>query len=75
MNLKGIDYTKILRKIGIYDELDMSLSSDINVKPRITKEMPRVIVTSTPRRISRSDIIAAPDLELEKYYRSGFYEI
>ena len=54
MNLKGLDLIEILKKCGIYQEIDIqsytqSLIDEIKTKPRINKEMPKIIVSSTPK--------------------------
>lgn len=55
MNLRGVDLTEYLRKIGIREELDIApymreLLEKIKIKSRITKEMPKLILSSTPVR-------------------------
>lgn len=54
MNLKGLDLIEILKRCGIYQEIDIppytqSLIDEIKTKPRINKEMPKIIVSSTPK--------------------------
>lgn len=54
MNLKGLDLIEILKRCGIYQEIDIppytqSLIDEIIAKPRINKEMPKIIVSSTPK--------------------------
>lgn len=54
MNLKGEDLTEFLEKCGICQEEDIppylqSLIDEIIVKSRINKEMPKIIVSSTPK--------------------------
>ena len=51
MNLKGEDLTEFLEKCGICQE-DIHLLTDtdeIIAKPRINKEMPKIIVLKTPK--------------------------
>lgn len=54
MKLKGLDFIEILKRCGIYQEIDIqsytqSLIDEIKTKPRINKEMPKIIVSSTPK--------------------------
>lgn len=54
MNLKGIDIIEFLKRCGIYQEIDIppytqSLIDEIMAKPRINKEMPKIIALSTPK--------------------------
>lgn len=54
MNLKGLDLIEILKRCGIYQEIDIqsstqSLIDEIKTKPRINKEMPKILVSSTPK--------------------------
>lgn len=54
MNLKGLDLIEILKRCGIYQEIDIqsytqSLIDEIKTKPRINKEMPKIIMSSTPK--------------------------
>lgn len=54
MNIKGVDMTEFLKKCGIYQELDIppytqSLIDEIMIESRINKEMPKIILSSTPR--------------------------
>ena len=77
MNLRGVDLTEHLRKIGIYQETDIpsytkQLSDEIIVKSRINREMPKIIISSTPKGINHRDIADMRVLALESYYR--FYD-
>ena len=54
MNLKGVDLTEFLKRVGISQEMDIppltqSLIDEMSIKPRINKEMPKIIISSTPR--------------------------
>lgn len=54
MNLKGKDLTEFLRRCGICQEEDMpsylqSSIDEIILKPRINKEMPKIIVVNSPK--------------------------
>lgn len=54
MNLKGLDLIEIFKRCGIYQEIDIqsytqSLIDEIKTKSRINKEMPKIIVLSTPK--------------------------
>lgn len=55
MNLRGLKYTK-------------QLLDEIIVKPRINKEMPKIIISSAPKQICRRDIADAQVLVLESFY-------
>lgn len=73
MNLRGLDLTGYLRKIGIDQELNIApytqhLIDEIITKSRITKEMPTLIISSTPRPITRRDIVDVQALALENDY-------
>lgn len=76
MNLKGLDLIEILKRCGIYQEIDIqsytqSLIDEIKTKPRINKEMPKIIVSSTPKH--RQDFLDAQLYGYSVYDEFDYY--